>query len=199
MILVTGPTGSGKTTTLYSILKILNRPEVHISTIEDPVEYDVESVSQIQVNEKTNLTFAKGLRSIVRQDPDIIMVGEIRDTETAGIAVNSALTGHLVLSTLHTSDAATTLPRLIDMKVEPFLLASTLNAIVAQRLVRKLCPYCKEEYKPSNEIIKAIKKILSSIPSNSDIKISKDISVIYKAKGCKKMPQYRISWQNWYF
>jgi len=144
MILVTGPTGSGKTTTLYSFLKILNRKEVHISTIEDPVEYDMEGVSQIQVNPNTNLTFAKGLRAIVRQDPDIIMVGEIRDSETAGIAINSALTGHLVLSTLHTNDAATTLPRLIDMDIEPFLVSSTVNVIIAQRLVRKICEKCRK-------------------------------------------------------
>lgn len=142
MILSTGPTGSGKTTSLYAVLKILNSREVNIQTIEDPVEYDVEGVNQIQVNERTNLTFAEGLRAIVRQDPDIIMVGEIRDTETAGIAVNAAMTGHLVLSTLHTNDAATALPRLSDMKVEPFLIASSVNIIIAQRLVRKICQSC---------------------------------------------------------
>jgi len=131
MILVTGPTGTGKTTTLYSILKILNTREVNISTIEDPVEYDIEGVNQIQVNPNTNLSFAAGLRAIVRQDPDIIMVGEIRDQETASIAINSAMTGHLVLSTLHTNDAPTTLPRLMDMGVEPFLVASTINVIIA--------------------------------------------------------------------
>jgi len=151
MILVTGPTGCGKTTTLYAILKILNKRDVHISTIEDPVEYDIEGISQIQVNSKTNLTFAKGLRSIVRQDPDIIMVGEIRDEETAGIAVNSALTGHLVLSTLHTNDSVTTLPRLIDMKIEPFLVASTINVVVAQRLVRKICESCRYSYHISDK------------------------------------------------
>jgi type IV pilus assembly protein PilB len=146
MILVTGPTGSGKTTTIYAILKILNTREVHISTIEDPVEYDIEGISQIQVNVRTNLTFAKGLRAIVRQDPDIIMVGEIRDQETAGIAVNSAMTGHLVLSTLHANDAATTLPRLLDMGIEPFLVSSTVNVIIAQRLVRKICDKCRASY-----------------------------------------------------
>ncbi len=151
MILVTGPTGSGKTTTLYSIMVILNKREVHIATIEDPVEYNIEGISQIQVNRKTGLTFAKGLRAIVRQDPDIIMVGEIRDEETADIAVNSAMTGHLVLSTLHTNDAATTLPRLLDMNIEPFLVASTVNVIVAQRLVRKLCEKCRFSSKISNE------------------------------------------------
>lgn len=143
MILATGPTGSGKTTTLYAILKLLNKRNVNIMTIEDPVEYDIENVNQIQVNPKTELTFAKGLRSIVRQDPDIILVGEIRDEETAGIAINSAMTGHLVLSTLHTNDAATSIPRLLDMKIEPFLVASTVNIIIAQRLVRKICQKCR--------------------------------------------------------
>jgi len=143
MILVTGPTGSGKTTSVYAVIKLLNKREVHISTIEDPVEYDMGGIDQIQVNEKTNLTFAKGLRAIVRQDPDIIMVGEIRDEETAGIAVNSAMTGHLVLSTLHANDTATTLPRLLDMGIEPFLVASTVNVAIAQRLVRKICENCR--------------------------------------------------------
>ncbi|MDE2588365.1 MAG: type II/IV secretion system protein [Patescibacteria group bacterium] len=143
MILVTGPTGSGKTTTIYAILKILNTREKNIATIEDPVEYELTGINQIQVNSKTNLTFASGLRSILRQDPDTIFVGEIRDTETADIAINAALTGHLVLSTLHTNDAATTIPRLVDMKIEQFLVASTLNIIVAQRLVRRICDSCK--------------------------------------------------------
>ena len=143
MILVTGPTGSGKTTTLYALLKILNRPEDNIMTIEDPVEYKLIGVNQIQVNPQTNLTFAKGLRSIVRQDPDIILVGEIRDHETAEIAVNAALTGHLLLSTFHANDAATAIPRLLDMGVEPFLLASTLDLVVAQRLARKICDQCR--------------------------------------------------------
>ena len=143
MILATGPTGSGKTTTLYSILKLLNTSDVSIITIEDPIEYAIENIEQIQVNARTGLTFANGLRSILRQDPDIIMVGEIRDLETAGIAINTALTGHLLLSTLHTSDAATTLPRLLDMKVEPFLVASTVNVAIGQRLVRQICNECK--------------------------------------------------------
>ncbi len=143
MILSTGPTGSGKTTSMYAILKILNTREKNIATIEDPVEYDIEGLNQIQVNPKTNLTFAEGLRSILRQDPDIIYVGEIRDEETADIAINSATTGHLVLSTLHTNDAATTLPRLLDMGIEPFLVSSTVNVIVGQRLVRKICERCK--------------------------------------------------------
>ena len=148
MILVTGPTGSGKTTSLYTMLQLLNKREVHIATIEDPVEYEIAGLTQIQVNTRTDLTFAKGLRALVRQDPDVIMVGEIRDEETAGIAINSALTGHLVLSTLHTNDAATTLPRLIDMHIEPFLIASTIHLIIAQRLVRKICVSCIESYKP---------------------------------------------------
>jgi len=143
MVLSTGPTGSGKTTTIYSILKIVNTRDVNIATIEDPVEYDIEGINQIQVNPKTNLTFADGLRAILRQDPNVIFVGEIRDEETAGIAVNSAMTGHLVLSTLHTNDAATTLPRLMDMGIEPYLVASTVNVIVGQRLVRKICEKCR--------------------------------------------------------
>lgn len=138
LILATGPTGSGKTTTMYSLLKILNQRDVNISTIEDPVEYAIDGVTQIQVNPKTNLTFAKGLRSLLRQDPDVLLVGEVRDEETAGIAVNSAMTGHLVLSTLHTNDAATAIPRLMEMGVEPFLIASTIKVIVAQRLVRRI-------------------------------------------------------------
>lgn len=146
MILSTGPTGSGKTTSIYAILKILNTREKNITTIEDPVEYRIKGLNQIQVNAKTNLTFANGLRSILRQDPNIVFVGEIRDSETAGIAVNAALTGHLVLSTLHTNDAATALPRLTDMKVEPFLVASTVNLIIAQRLVRKICDMCRHAY-----------------------------------------------------
>jgi len=144
MILVAGPTGSGKTTTLYALLKTLNKPEVNITTIEDPVEYRMLNVNQIQVNSQTNLTFAKGLRSIVRQDPDIILVGEIRDQETAEISVNAALTGHLLFSTFHANDAATSVPRLLDMGIEPFLLASTLNLIIAQRLVRKICGHCRQ-------------------------------------------------------
>ena len=143
MVLATGPTGSGKTTTIYAIVKIINTRDVNIATIEDPVEYEIEGVNQIQVNSKTNLTFASGLRSILRQDPNAIFVGEIRDNETADIAVNSATTGHLVLSTLHTNDAATTLPRLLDMGVEPYLVASTVNVIIGQRLVRKICEKCR--------------------------------------------------------
>lgn len=143
MILTTGPTGSGKTTTLYSLLKLLNKPDVNITTIEDPVEYKMHGVNQIQVREVSNMTFAKGLRAIVRQDPDIILVGEIRDRETAEISVNAALTGHLLLSTFHANDAATAMPRLVEMGIEPFLLASTLEIIIAQRLVRQICGRCR--------------------------------------------------------
>lgn len=143
MVLATGPTGSGKTTTIYSMLKLLNTRDVNITSIEDPVEYKIEGANQVQVNTKTNLTFAQGLRSLLRQDPNIIFVGEIRDNETAGIAVNAALTGHLVLSTLHTNDAATTIPRMMDMEVEPFLVASTVNVVIAQRLVRKIHQTCR--------------------------------------------------------
>jgi type IV pilus assembly protein PilB len=145
MVLATGPTGSGKTTSIYSLLKILNSRDKNITTIEDPIEYRIPGINQIHVNPRTNLNFANGLRSILRQDPNIIFVGEIRDNETASIAVNAALTGHLVLTTLHTNDAATAIPRFIDMKVEPFLLASTINVIIAQRLVRKICSKCRHE------------------------------------------------------
>lgn len=181
MILSTGPTGSGKTTSIYAILKILNTREKNITTIEDPVEYRIAGANQVQVNVKTNLTFANGLRSVLRQDPNVIFVGEIRDSETAGIAVNAALTGHLVLSTLHTNDAATAIPRLTDMKVEPFLVASTVSVIIAQRLVRKTCTSCRTMVKvPFSEVVKhfpeeIIKKYLGK---------NEEISV-YKGKGCQ--------------
>lgn len=153
MVLVTGPTGCGKTTTLYSILNMLNRAEVKICTIEDPIEYAVHRVTQIQVNAKTGVAFATGLRALLRHDPDIMMVGEIRDKETAQISVHAALTGHLVLSTLHTNDASGAIPRFIDMGVEPFLLTSTINLVIAQRLVRRICSSCLEEYKPDEKTI----------------------------------------------
>jgi len=148
IVLVTGPTGSGKTTTLYSILSSIISPEINIITIEDPVEYQLKGISQIQVNPKIDLTFARGLRSIVRQDPDVILVGEIRDQETAEIAVQSALTGHLVFSTLHTNDSASAITRLVDIGIEPFLISSSVLAVIAQRLVRRLCDHCKEPYTP---------------------------------------------------
>ena len=148
IILVTGPTGSGKSTTLYAALNKLNSSEKNIITIEDPIEYQIKGIGQIQVNPKIDLTFSSGLRSILRQDPDIIMVGEIRDAETAEIAIQASLTGHLVLSTLHTNDAATAVTRLVDMGIEPFMIASSLSAVLAQRLVRVICPHCREEYRP---------------------------------------------------
>jgi len=174
IILVTGPTGSGKSTTLYAALSSINGPEINIITIEDPIEYQIEGIGQIQINPKIDLTFANGLRSIVRQDPDVILVGEIRDQETAEIAIQSSLTGHLVFSTLHTNDAASAVTRLIDMGVEPFLVTSSVIAIIAQRLVRVLCPKCKEVYMPDDESIK-------------NMGISKGIlehHIIYRRKGC---------------
>ncbi len=148
IILVTGPTGSGKTTTLYAALSKLNTPEKKILTVEDPVEYQLEGVNQIQVRPNIDLTFANALRSILRQDPDVIMIGEMRDVETAGIAVQAALTGHKVFSTLHTNDAASSITRLLDMHVEDYLLTSTVDGVLAQRLVRRLCPHCREAYAP---------------------------------------------------
>lgn len=158
MILVTGPTGSGKSTSLFSVLSLLNRPAVNISTIEDPVEYKIEGANQTQVNPKAGMTFAAGLRALLRQDPNIIMVGEIRDSETAGLGVQAALTGHLVFATLHTNNAATCLPRLLDMGIEPFLIASTVRAVVGQRLVRRLCVDCRQSYKPDAAELKQVAK-----------------------------------------
>lgn len=186
MVLVTGPTGSGKTTTIYEILKILNNDNIHIATIEDPVEYNIEGISQIQVNPKVNLTFAKGLRAIVRQDPDVIMVGEIRDSETADIAINSAMTGHLVLSTLHANDAATTLPRLLEMGVEAFLVASTVRIVIAQRLARKICEKCRYSYELEQDE-------LNIVESSPVLKVAlmnrgyKDLNKVmfFKGSGCK--------------
>lgn len=178
MILVVGPTGSGKTTTLYVLLKLLNSSDSNITTIEDPVEYKIQGINQIQVNNQTNLTFAGGLRSIVRQDPDTILVGEIRDNETAEIAINAALTGHLLLSTFHANDAATAIPRLVDMGVEPFLLASTLEVIVAQRLVRKICDNCKYSI--------TLKKDYFNQPKFKAIaNYFKGVKTLYGCKGCE--------------
>ncbi len=182
MILSTGPTGSGKTTSIYAILKILNTREKNITTIEDPVEYKIKGVNQIQTNTKADLTFASGLRSILRQDPNIIFVGEIRDNETANIAVNAALTGHLVVSTLHTNDAATALPRLTDMKVEPFLVASTVNIIVAQRLVRKICDNCKTPVKiPYRDLAAHLSPATISAHFGEE---ARELQV-YQGQGCK--------------
>lgn len=186
MILAVGPTGSGKTTTLYAILQVLNKPEVHIMTIEDPVEYDIDHVQQIQANPKKDLTFANGLRSIVRQDPNVIMVGEIRDEETAGIAVSAAMTGHILLSTLHANDAPTAFPRLMELHVEPFLVASALNLIIAVRLVRKICSQCKIEYRITPEEIVLLsheKKLLGHL---TEFGKNTDIAQIplFKGTGC---------------
>ena len=183
MILATGPTGSGKTTTLYAILKLLNNRDVNIMTIEDPVEYDIEGVNQIQVNPATNLTFAAGLRSIVRQDPDIILVGEVRDKETADISINAAMTGHLVLSTLHTNDAATSIPRLLDLGVEPYLIASTLNIIIAQRLVRRICIKCRV----SKEVNLRGGQVIDNLPREISAKYfgSSETARVYFGKGCE--------------
>jgi len=182
IILVTGPTGSGKTTTLYASLDKINSAEKNIITIEDPVEYKLAGIRQIQVNPKVDLTFANGLRSILRQDPDIIMVGEIRDFETAEIAIQSALTGHLVLSTLHTNDAPGAITRLIDMGVEPFLASSSIIGVLAQRLVRKICTDCKEKYVPSAEALKDI-GLLNGRRTTDD---GRQETVFYKGKGCAK-------------
>ncbi|MEH0018482.1 MAG: ATPase, T2SS/T4P/T4SS family [Desulfobacter sp.] len=154
MILCTGPTGSGKSTSLFSMLKLINRPDTHIITLEDPVEYRMEHIRQAQLNKKAGMTFASGLRAILRQDPDVIMVGEIRDAETAGVAVQAALTGHMVLSTVHTNDAAGAITRFIDMGIEPFMIASVMLVSIAQRLVRKICPNCMEPYTPGPEVLK---------------------------------------------
>lgn len=196
MILVTGPTGSGKTTTLYTTMDILNTPEVNISTVEDPVEYRMPRVNQTQINPKVGMTFAAGLRSLLRQDPDIIMVGEIRDQETLEIAMHAAMTGHLVLSTLHTNSAAATLPRMLDMGAEPFLIASTVNVIIAQRLVRKLCAECRKTYQLDEKQMESLAKgydvdaLFKAIKANEDAKkivgAAKDMGglTFYMNSGC---------------
>jgi general secretion pathway protein E len=189
IILVTGPTGSGKTTTLYAALSTINSPEINIITVEDPVEYQMDGIAQIQVNPKIDLTFAKGLRSIVRQDPDVILVGEIRDLETAEIAIQSALTGHLVFSTLHTNDAASAVTRLIDMGIERFLVTSSVIAILAQRLVRVICNECKEAYTPDNESLQSI----GISPERLDGK------KIYRGRGCPACLQTGYKGRNGIF
>jgi type IV pilus assembly protein PilB len=195
MILVTGPTGSGKTTTLYTVLNILNTPEVNIMTIEDPIEYRMPRVNQSQVNPKIGYTFAAGLRAFLRQDPNIIMVGEIRDQETAEIAIHAAMTGHLVLSTLHTNDAVTTLPRLSDMGIPAFLVSSTTNIIIAQRLVRKICPNCIQSYKLDKQIVDELKQqldlenIMKTLEEKKIIINAKqgiESLLFYRGKGCKQ-------------
>ncbi|OGI26850.1 MAG: hypothetical protein A2359_00025 [Candidatus Moranbacteria bacterium RIFOXYB1_FULL_43_19] len=186
MVLNTGPTGSGKTTTLYAIVNTINSPEVKIITVEDPVEYKIKGISQTQVSKSRGYTFANALRAIVRQDPDVILVGEIRDDETAQIAVHASLTGHLVLSTLHTNSAIETTPRLTDMGIKPSLIPSAVNAIIGQRLVRKLCPFCKEKYVPARETVESVKKILSVISPKAKLSVPKDIDFFFRAKGCPK-------------
>ena len=177
IILVTGPTGSGKTTTLYAVLARLNNTKVNIMTLEDPVEYEIAGVNQVQINPVAGLTFATGLRSFLRQDPNIILVGEIRDTETTELAIQAALTGHLVFSTLHTNNAAGAVPRLLDLGAEPFLVASALNAVVGQRIARKVCPACREQYTPEQALIDDIKTVLRTlIPADKPI-------VLFRGKG----------------
>lgn len=175
IILVTGPTGSGKTTTLYAMLSQINHPDIKIITVEDPVEYQLQGINQIQVNPKINLTFAAGLRSILRQDPDVVMIGEIRDRETAEIAIQASLTGHLVISTLHTNDSASAATRLIDMGIEPFLVSSSVIGIIAQRLVRTLCSQCKEPYAPTAEFNQKLMGESTNFVSPQ---------FVYRAKGC---------------
>lgn len=182
MVLVCGPTGSGKTTTLYSVLNVLNRPEVNIVTIEDPIEYDMRYVNQIQVNNAAGISFASGLRSVLRQDPNIIMVGEIRDNETADIAVQAALTGHLVLSSIHTNDAPTAIPRLVDMGIPPFLVSAVVNVISAQRLARRICRECIESYTPDAGVQEIIMRQIVGSNTGSTLRPPK---AFYRGKGCK--------------
>jgi len=181
MVLVCGPTGSGKSTTLYSILNILNRPEVNIVTIEDPIEYDIQYINQTQINPLADISFANGLRAILRQDPNVIMIGEIRDEETAEISVNAALTGHLLLSSLHTNDAATAVPRLMDMNIEPFLVSAVLNISLAQRLVRKICLNCIESYQIDAGLITFLENQLKQVNPYSQLRIPK---IFYRGRGC---------------
>lgn len=180
-ILSAGPTGSGKTTSLYSILKELNSRDINITTIEDPIEYEIAGINHVQINSKAGLTFEKGLRALLRQDPDVLMVGEIRDPETAEIAINAAMTGHLVLSTIHTNDAITTVPRLIDMGVEPFLVANALNVVMAQRLARKLCDECKQKVTLSTQDMEMLKKFRPDVFS-----LLKENEQLFKAQGCNQ-------------
>lgn len=184
MILNTGPTGSGKTTTLYSIINKINNPEIKIITVEDPIEYAISGIVQTEVSKNRDYTFASALRAIVRQDPDVILVGEIRDDETADIAVSAALTGHLLLSTLHTNNAIATVPRLLELGVKPSLIASCMNVIVAQRLVRILCDKCKEPYLPSKKTIAGLTKLLALIPDNGKTHKPEKIETLYRPKGC---------------
>ncbi|MBI3115403.1 MAG: type II/IV secretion system protein [Candidatus Kerfeldbacteria bacterium] len=186
MFLITGPTGSGKTTTLYGLLKILNQEGVNIVTLEDPVEYFMKGINQSQIHTEVGMTFANGLRSVLRQDPDIIMVGEIRDNETAGLAVHAALTGHIVLSTLHTNDAFGAIPRLIDMKIEPFLVASSVNVVMAQRLVRRVCEHCKIQTKLPTKLEEEVWREVAKLPKDTipeGVKLTKPL-VVWRGQGC---------------
>ncbi|MEZ7820898.1 MAG: GspE/PulE family protein [Patescibacteria group bacterium] len=186
MIITTGPTGSGKTTTLYAILNKLNKPDVNIITLEDPIEYKLPGLNQSQIDHSRDYDFAKGLRAILRQDPNVVMVGEIRDGETAEVAVEAALTGHKVISTIHANSAAAAIPRFMVMGVKPFLLAPALNAVMAQRLARRICSNCKEEVQISPEQLERVKKILSEIPEKSGFKVDLNDLHFYKGKGCEK-------------
>jgi type IV pilus assembly protein PilB len=190
LFLITGPTGSGKSTTLFSVLTDMNKEDINISTLEDPVEYYVKGVNQSQVRPEIGFTFASGLRSLLRQDPDVIMVGEIRDNETAELAIHASLTGHFVLSTLHTNDALGAIPRLLDMKVEPFLLGSTLNVVLAQRLARKICKHCKTEQKIPPDILANIKKELEITPAAVIRQMLPDFDInkikFYYGQGCTR-------------
>jgi type IV pilus assembly protein PilB len=195
IILITGPTGSGKTTTLYSMLTKINTPKVNVITLEDPVEYQMKGINQVQVNPDAGLTFASGLRSFLRQDPNIIMVGEIRDEETAALAVQASLTGHLVFSTIHTNSASGALPRLLDMKVEPFLLSSSMTAVVAQRVLRKICDECKMAYVPEKAVVEDMKVVLgglyagflkSNVERTAEAQKNGQEVLLYKGKGCTK-------------
>src|SRR5262249_35303599 len=182
--LVTGPTGSGKTTTLYSVLDLLNSADRNIVTIEDPVEYQLDSINQIQVSEPIGLTFARSLRSILRQDPDVIMVGEIRDQDTARVAVQAALTGHLVLSTLHTNNAPGAFVRLVDMGIEPYLLASAVNGVIAQRLARTVCPHCRTSYFPPDAALADAGWLDDVATPKSGKHTARRSRVFYKGEGC---------------
>lgn len=195
IILATGPTGSGKTTTLYSLLTMINTPKVNIVTLEDPVEYQMTGVNQVQINPQAGLTFASGLRSFLRQDPNVIMVGEIRDEETAALAVQASLTGHLVFSTVHTNSAAGALPRLLDMKAEPFLLASSMTAAIGQRVLRKVCDNCKAPYAPETAVVEDLKNVLGKLldgwmqsnPDKSEVAKKNNVPfMLYKGAGCEK-------------
>lgn len=181
IILITGPTGSGKTTTLYSILSRINTTRINIVTLEDPVEYQIPGINQVQINPLAGLTFASGLRSFLRQDPNVILVGEIRDQETTDLAIQASLTGHLVFSTLHTNNASGALPRLLDLHAEPFLISSSVNCIVGQRICRKICPNCKEEFIPPSEIAESIKKVLGNLYYSKSPQLK-----LYRGKGCEE-------------